>query len=157
LNTDDTCSMTGPAPLSSSACCCDSGSARATASSCVASTAAAAAAVRAAAALLVLLLLLVAALVVAAAAVGAASPPLAARAACSVGCRLSRKPGMGMASDTCLQVGAHGCAQTACTAQRVSTQPCTRCTQPRTYGVCARTLQPSGAMAAALSLPPARK
>jgi hypothetical protein len=32
----------------------------------------------------------------------------AARAACTVGCRLARKPGMGMASDTFLRCGVVG-------------------------------------------------
>lgn len=114
LTIDDNCSKAGPAPASSRACCSGSGSAAAAASN------------RASLLLLLLLLplsvdssvldmllvlvlmlvvlVLVLVVVVPAVVVPALSAAaFAARAACTVGCRLSRKPGIGIASDTWLR------------------------------------------------------
>jgi hypothetical protein len=56
--------------------------------------------------MLLLLLLLVVVVVLVVVVLAVVLPELlafAARAACTVGCRLSRKAGMGMASETCLR------------------------------------------------------
>ena len=92
LTTDDSCCSAGAAPANSNACCSASGNVAAAAARSCSSELLVATSSEVDMLLLglvpVLLLLLT----------------LAARAACTVGCKLSRNPGMGMASDTCLQV-----------------------------------------------------